>query len=343
MVVAVPSLHLVARRFPNAKRLLLTNVPVHAKAPAAAAVLGDSGLVHGYISYPVGIRGIFQLAKLWWEIRRFRPQALVYLTAPRGDSVVLRDVRFFKWCGISEFIGLPLGEAGKPMYFPETGLWEQEAARLARTIRALGDVDIEDKRNWELLLSDEERRTARAALEPTAGKPLVVCGPGTKMQAKDWGEENWRKLLAKLSAELPDHALALVGAAEEAQVSSYAASEWRGPVVNLCGRLTPRESAAVMERAELFLGPDSGPMHVAAMAGVPCAIAFAARTKPGIWFPAGHGHRVVYHQVDCAGCDLSTCVEQKKKCLTSIAVDEMLTAALEAWRNGRRERERQPV
>jgi len=41
-------------------------------------------------------------------------------------------------------------------------------------------------------------------------------------------------------------------------VSEYSAEWWRGAKVNLCGRLTPRETAAVLEGAEVFLGPDSG-------------------------------------------------------------------------------------
>jgi hypothetical protein len=37
--------------------------------------------------------------------------------------------------------------------------------------------------------------------------------------------------------------------------------------------------------------------------------------------------------VDCANCRLDVCIENKKKCLTSISVDEMLQATLEAWGN----------
>lgn len=343
MVVAVPALHLVKRTFPDARRLLLTNFPVHAKAPAAAAVLGNSGLVDGFISYPIGARGFLALAALWWRIVRFRPQVLIYLAESRGESVVTRDALFFRACGIKKIIGLPRGDAAESIYFPDTGLWESEASRLVRTIRVLGECDLQEKRNWDLLLTEEERRTARSALARIAGRPFIICGPGTKVQAKDWGEENWKQLLGKLSAELRGHALVMVGAKEEAQISDYAARQWQGPVVNLCGQLTPRESAAVIEQAELFLGPDSGPMHLAAISDVSCAIPFAARMKPGIWYPAGRGHRVIYHQVDCAGCTLETCEVQKKKCLTSIAVDEMLAAALEAWRYGRKERERHPV
>ena len=127
------------------------------------------------------------------------------------------------------------------------------------------------------------------------GRPFIACGPGTKMQAKDWGPENWRALLASLTAKLPNHGLILVGAKEDAAVSEYSCAQWTGPVANLCGLLTPRETAAVLKPAELFLGPDSGPMHLAAAYGVPCAIVYASRSRRGHWFPTGTGHEVVYH------------------------------------------------
>lgn len=322
---------------------MLNNAPVHAKAPASSVVLDGTGLVDEYISYPVGLRNVVSLAKLWWKIRRFRPQVLVYLAKSRGERAVRRDAWFFRLCGVPRIVGLPTGDLAQPLYLPERGLWERESARLVRSIRELGDCDPEASCEWNLHLSEKERVAARRAMAAIEGMPFVMCGPGTKMQAKDWGGENWRQLLEKLSAALPNHALALVGAKEEIEISDLAARGWHGPVVNLCGRLAPRETAAAMQGAELFLGPDSGPMHLAAAVGVPCAIAFAARTRPGIWFPAGQGHRIVYHDVDCAGCNLETCIEQKKKCLTSITVDEMLTAALEAWRHGRKERTPQAV
>jgi hypothetical protein len=43
---------------------------------------------------------------------------------------------------------------------------------------------------------------------------------------------------------------------------------------------------------------------------------------------------VVYHKVDCAGCDLEVCIEKKKICLTSITVDEMYAAAMAVWNQG---------
>ncbi|HTX39316.1 MAG TPA: glycosyltransferase family 9 protein [Bryobacteraceae bacterium] len=328
-VVALPSFHLIARSFPRAERWMLTNFPVHAKAPASASVLGESGLVHGYMRYTVGTRNPTELLRLSWRIRRFNPDVLVYLTPARGEQAVRRDALFFQFSGVRRIVGLPEGELASSRFDPATGLWEREAARLLRCIDSLGMMDLSDLASWDLRLTNAETRRADRMLAPVGGAPLIACGPGTKMQAKEWGRERWRELLAKLSRELPGHALVLVGAKEDAEVSEYAAGSWKGSVVNLCGQLTPRESAAVLRCAKLFLGADSGPMHLAAAYGVSCVIPFAALDLPGRWYPIGVQHRSIYHQVECAGCRLTTCIEKKKVCIESITVGEVFQAAMQ--------------
>ncbi len=154
---------------------------------------------------------------------------------------------------------------------------------------------------------------------------------GTKVQAKDWGVANWRDLLHALALVYPGHGLLLAGAAEEFAVTEAAAEGWRsvphaGPLLNVCGRLSPRESAAAFQRALLFIGHDSGPMHLAAVVGTPTVSVFASRNQPRQWFPVGADHRVLYHRVDCGGCGLETCTEQRKKCILSITVHEVLEA-----------------
>ncbi|MFY9747704.1 MAG: glycosyltransferase family 9 protein [Acidobacteriaceae bacterium] len=333
-VVALPALHVVERAFPLATRILLTNMPTHSNAPAAFAVLDGSGLVHGYLDYPWKTRRLWELVRLWWRVVRFRPQFVVYLMGARKTGK--RDEWFFRLCGVRRIVGIPKGVFNEDVFDPGNGLWEQEGARLLRSIADLGSADIHDLANWDMRLTEAEQRRADEELATTVGRRIIACGPGTKMQAKDWGQDNWRVLLKRLTRELPDHTLLLVGAKEDAEAADYAAAEWAGPVVNLCGKLTPRETAAVLRRAELFLGPDSGPMHLAAAYRVPCAIPFAARNRPGLWFPIGKQHRPIYHHVDCENCRLTDCIEQRKKCLTSITVDEMLAAALEAWQEGQR-------
>jgi heptosyltransferase-3 len=322
-VVALPSYHLLAREFPDAERVLLTNFPVNAKAPAAAAVLGQSGLIHRYMRYTVGTRSLRELLRLALEIRRFKPDLLVYLMDLRSEGSIRRDGWFFRLAGVRRAVGLPQGENLQRRYDTSTGRYEQEAKRLGRMIGEVGDVNSDVLGNWDLRLTVAERDAAKSALGTLAGRPLIVCGPATKMQAKDWGRENWRELLRRLSSEYSGYGLALVGSQEDAEFSEYAAQEWSGPKVNLCGKLSPRETAAVLEHAETFLGPDSGPMHLAASMGVRCVIAFSAHGLPGVWFPVGEQHEIVYHQVPCFNCGLETCVVMEKKCMRSITVDEM--------------------
>ena len=94
--------------------------------------------------------------------------------------------------------------------------------------------------------------------------------------------------------------------------------------MNLCGETSARVSAAVLERARLFVGHDSGPMHLAAAVGTPCVAVFSSRHLPGVWFPWGSRNRVIYTDVPCRGCNLDVCVRYAKKCIASISVDEVM-------------------
>ena len=346
MLVALPALHLVARAFPGAERLMLTNVPVNSKAPAAAAILEGSGLVQGYMRYEVGTRSVRELLGVWWQIVRWRPEVLVYLAAPRGVQAAQRDEAFFRLCGVRQIVGVPLTEGMQRNYYGAAtggkdhamgdGHLEPEAARLARCIGQLGAVGdiadpgrLNDPASWDLHLRAEERERGAAAIGSEAlAVESIAVSVGTKVQAKDWGKENWRALLGRMAAEFPGRALLLLGAEEESEASEFAAEGWRanggGLMVNLCGVLTPRESAAAIARARLFVGHDSGPMHLAAAVGTPVVAIFAARNIPRQWFPFGKQHQVVYHRVECWGCGLETCIEQQKKCLMSITVAEVM-------------------
>jgi heptosyltransferase-3 len=311
-------------------------------------VLDGGGGVDGYFRYVVGTRKVGELVGLWWSIARWRPEVVVYLAAARGVKAARRDAWFFRFCGVRRMVGVPL-TAGmqENFYGAETAadcVWdlEPEAERLARCVREIGDARLGDAASWDLRLSEREVAAADAAVwvalggdwEPAGRTDAVAVSVGTKVQAKDWGRENWRALLGEMAARWPGRLLLMVGAPEESAASEFAAAGWRsaggGAVANLCGKLTPRESAAAMARACLFVGHDSGPMHLAAAVGTPVVAVFAARNIPRLWFPFGDGHKVAYHRVDCAGCGLETCIVERKKCLLSITVSEVAGLCAEA-------------
>lgn len=334
-VVGLPALNLVARAFPEAERRMLTSFPPMAKASAASAVLEHTGLVHGYFRYHLRTRSFAELIKLWWSIARWRPQVLVDLSPASGIADARRNSIFFRFCGVRRQIGVPLTEdMQKPRLLEwsrgenENERYEYECSRLVRNISSLGTIDLDSPTNWDLNLTSAEHSRAALVLTPAGERPIIAVSFGTKNQSNDWGQARWRELLGRLTVLYPTHALAICGAQVEASDAEHTISEWReksaAPVMNLCGMLTPRESAAVFRRAVIALGHDSGPMHLAAAVQTPCVAVFSARNPAGIWFPYGKAHQVIYHHVDCGKCGLEVCITEGKKCIYSITVDEVI-------------------
>jgi ADP-heptose:LPS heptosyltransferase len=332
-LVALPALKLIARRFPSAQRRVLTDRSVHPKAASMATLLDGTGLVHDYFWFPGRsedtnrLRAIMALAR---DIRVWKPDVLVYLHEQRGQMIALRDAGIFKLLGIRRLIGIPVTRALQRRVFnPDSGRFEHRAEYLARSLASLGDSSVGDRASWDLVLSSAEHRRAQAELGGLmAGAGVLAMSIGTKVEVNDWGDENWLALLTKLSRRLPGWSLIALGAPSESARSDALLTAWHGNSLNLCGKLSVRESGAVLERMHVFIGHDSGPMHLAAAVGTPCAAIFSARNLPGTWFPYGPAHRVFYKKTECAGCQLSACIEYKKKCIAAVEVDEVCDAVV---------------
>lgn len=326
-LVSLPAMNVVARAFPNAERRLLTNFPIAQKAPPSAAVFENTGLVHSYERYEIGLRNPLKLLGLVWRIRRWKPDALVYLAPPRGLDVARRDLSFFKMAGVRNFYGLPLTTDLQECRTLADGTTEREGDRLSRTVADLGTPE-----EGSYLLRFTPTETAKAAeiLAPLDGRPFFAISLGTKLQTNDWGVENWKALLARLAVQYPEHGLVATGAKDDLESTNYVLAGWNGasnvPSLNLCGAIAPRESGAIFNRAAVYLGHDSGPLHLAAASGARCVGIFSARNPAGKWWPYGEGHQIHYHRVSCSPCGLDVCIAEGKRCLLSIHVDEVMNS-----------------
>ena len=294
-VVALPCFHHVARRFPDSRRILITDIPASQKAASVESILRNSGLIDGVIRFPPPPRNASDFLKLRTQIRETKSKTLIY-SADRDAWKTLRDVCFFRLCGIQQVIGASLSRDVRfPRVNSKTGETEPELARLARCLAALGSVDLDHRMFWDLRLQPAERDVANRCLAPLNGRDFIAINAGGKVQIKDWGNERWVALLRLMADQHADLALVFIGSADEFDRSSKLAAVWPGRTLNLCGRLAPRESAAAMQRAVLFVGHDSGPMHLAAATGVSCVAMFGNFNKPRWWHPAGKGHRVIHN------------------------------------------------
>ena len=71
---------------------------------------------------------------------------------------------------------------------------------------------------------------------------------------------------------------------------------------------------AALERCAFYLGNDTGTMHMAVAAGIPCVAVFSSRDFPGNWYPYGNGHVVFRTPIKCEGCFLEKCIENEMRC-----------------------------
>ncbi len=294
-VVALPCFHAIARAFPGHRKVLLTDSINSARASSVEIVLDGTGLIDEAIYFSAQHGKLNRFWVIARQLRELAPELLVYL-APRTRAVqVYRDLLFFRMAGIPRIIGAPLGIGSRDCRTdPTTGELEYEVERLARTLGSAIPVDL-GPASWDLRLGLKDLAAARGRMSGLPGRqPVVALAPGARIAAKDWGEERWGALIRLLELRIPDVSLVFFGSPDERPLASRLAQLWSGTRLNLCGELTPRGTAAALERCDLLVCHDSGPMHLAASQGTRCVALFGNYNLPRQWFPYGSDHVVIH-------------------------------------------------
>ena len=112
---------------------------------------------------------------------------------------------------------------------------------------------------------------AAARLLPAEPRPLLALAPGAGWRAKRWRAECFAALAARLTASgglLPNAGIAVLGDRADRDCTRPLVSSLPG-CIDLVGALDLLTCAALLHRCSLFVGNDSGPMHIAAAAGTP--------------------------------------------------------------------------
>jgi heptosyltransferase-3 len=333
-VIAMPCYREIVRRHPTADLYLLTNFPIAKKAVPSETLLAPCNLLAGCVEYPMPLRGAANIARLWKRVRELRIDILYYLAPEKSLLNVIRHHIFFKICGVGKVRSVPWSrDARFPRAIVGGVLWESEGSRLLRNLisgRGPGPPPPEDR---SLGLTDAERSAAdRLLAESPSISRFVTISVGGKVPINNWGDDNWARALAQISSADPRLGAVFVGSEDERARNEVLAETWIGPRLNSCGRLTPRETAALIEQASLFIGHDTGTLHLAAAVGTRAIGIFSARNVPGKWYTDRNSDRFFYHRPPCFGCELvkvESCPNDLV-CMKHHKVEEIVEAALEA-------------
>ena len=339
MIAALPSIHAIREKWARAHLGLLCDVHPDQTYVLGSDIFRNAGLFDSFELYEVPsestslLKRFLLKLRLLLRLRRARYRTLFYLAPTlRSPRQIERDRRFFKAAGLRTFYGMeefpevPRPKAGTPL----ASLGHEADLLLTRLTTSGISIPEINKGSLDLGLGEEERRAVDAWLKnlpSDRGRRWIGVGPTSKMPAKRWPLERFEEVVRML-IEQYDLWPVVFGGAEDKVVGDRLIETW-GRGYNAAGSLGVRSAAAALQRCNLFVGNDSGTMHLAACAQTPCVGIFSSRDWPGAWYPYNVKSRVFRSDIECEGCYLVECVERQNECLKRISVEEVLSACRE--------------
>jgi ADP-heptose:LPS heptosyltransferase len=273
-------------------------------------------------------------ARLWLDVRRSQFDTAIVLEANHWSR---RPELFLRSAGIPSVVGP--GRRMPKVYRDEAGALPRVAHLADELLTIVSKLGIRIPRagagDMSLPRTVDERKNVDhwLARNHVPGDALLVAiGPGSNMPAKKWPIERFQMVVASLIKRF-DVVPVILGAASDRELGlELVKACGRGIVA--AGELGIREGVELLARCVLFLGNDTGTMHMAVSAGTPVVAVFAATDMPGRWEPYGPGHKSFRLTVDCEGCLLRECVREGMRCLLGISIDDVAAACRDVVARG---------
>jgi heptosyltransferase I len=271
VVMTLPLLRTLQKAFPRTKIHWIVSRPFD------MIVRGVSGVELIVIDKPRGPASFF---RLW---RQLRPYSFDWLLVPQASmraNLVTLVTRAKRKIGFGALHSRDL----QRFFVNETVPAEPEHLidsflRFATYVGAREHV-----LDWDLPLRQDELAWARAQLEGSPGIRLAVVLAASKVE-RNWPVERYRETLNRLATRWPVTAVLVGGPGEHER--ALAAELRRGlhaPVLDMVGKTSLRQLAALLGQVDALLAPDTGPLHIAQAMGKPVvglyAVAPSRKTGP---------------------------------------------------------------
>jgi lipopolysaccharide heptosyltransferase II len=174
-----------------------------------------------------------------------------------------------------------------------------------------------------IFVTNQEKNWAKDFLQAQQSPIIGVHPVATYGSAKCWPTERFREVTEQLLRIQPCTIL-YFGNEQSAKVVQQIVKGFPPCVINLAGKTTGRELASLLQKCNLLLTNDSGPMHLADAMNVPVIALFGSTSdvKTGPYRKYG---QVIHKHVPCSPCFLRTCPIDFR-CMKEITVTEVLTA-----------------
>lgn len=327
VLVTVPVLDAIRARFRDVHIALLTS-PGRPGAPGAEEVLPRQTLFDELLIYHTPEvqewRGRIRLLR---RLRRGRFDVFIELSNQLSTTRdELRNMMFARFTGCRLAMGFDVSQV--PFFLRDQALHISQAQESRRIYGSLEATLLLGPYRDVCLPVLESAREEIADLLSHHGlrksDDYVVMHVGAKRQTNRWPAERCAYVADEITRRWGLRVVLTGNQSEVALVEDIASRMHENPIL-LCGQIDLRLMAALLQKARLYVGNDTGPMHLAAAVGAPVVGIFSARDFPDKWYPAGPGQIVLRQDAPCSPCFKEVC-DQDLICLKSISADQVLSA-----------------
>src|SRR5579883_723901 len=339
LVLSLTVVRLLKKTYPDAEIDLLA-------VPASGAIAWHDPDLHEVIGYDPNI----------WR----RPQALLRGKNWREARALLKRLRarrydlavsvFGPWAGtLAVLSGAPRRVGfGRESYFGfmtdnvpgrhwKPGDRKHEVDYCLQLAQKAGAAVTPEDRVPRLFVEPEarqavERLLSEAGVQEDENRPLIACHVSSNNgQSKRWPLPYWATLLDRLIRE--QHArVVLTGAPIDLPLIEEVTKRMQERPINLAGKTSLPQLAALLQRADLMISGDSGPMHIAAAVGTPL-IAIHGPTDPAQSGPISPKATILRSPIWCSPCyrakNTADCRFYTTQCMKNITPSQVFEVARE--------------
>lgn len=153
---------------------------------------------------------------------------------------------------------------------------------------------------------------------------FVVFHTGARKLLRRWSLQSWADLAVYLHSEY-GCAIVFAGGAEDVADIKRIQGKIPFQTYSFADEGSLLDYAALVAKAMLMVGNESGPMHIAAATGTP-TLALFGPGQPEIFAPYGNKHTYLHVKLECNPCDQINCVFPENPCMNRIQVEQVAEA-----------------
>ncbi|MFH0732439.1 MAG: glycosyltransferase family 9 protein [Candidatus Omnitrophota bacterium] len=319
VVLTTPIFRAIKQKYPDSKLAVLVSA-------AASDLVTSNPFVDEILKYNApwfrSRKKIVKLKEFFKLVSQMQKEGFDIGIDPRGD---LRHILLMWLAGIKYRVGYGITGGGF-LLNKEIG-YNPRKHQIERNLDILGAIGISAAScETEFSISDADKKFALDfyAKNQLQDNDFVICiHPSPGFLSKKWLPQRWSRLIIKLIEQF-NAKIVMVGLKEEKTLSAALKAAPSASLIDATGKTSLSALAALFKRANLFVGVDSGPSHIASSVGTPCVILYSGTNDPRQWAPRGKKVTVIQKDIPCKGCEKIKC--PNNICMDLITVDDVMEA-----------------